>query len=673
MEKSLNKHLSMLGVLLYTAAASVSAAPEYTDSQSTIDPPQFAVLNYDGQALEQLYGQNALDKIEQIPGFALVQNTASRGLSAAGGNVLINGAMPASKSESLSQILSQLPAAHITALHFYSTGHPFGSVSQYNQVINVLTHTSSITTNWQAHSKLTSAYQSYRPSELAAQLSVPMDVWQHQINVHYQDDRHQSVSSIASQSAQQVITEVGSEDFFEKLNSRLLSLNSTRQQAANRLILSAKTLQDDWQTDFSRLYDRMHHPLTHTWQYNESIDTVEYEFSADWLKKLAQGKQLQLVALQNKKTTNNLSVTTETGEQNDIFKQYKSHKEQVMQFRFGAPHSLLKPEIGIEISRNQLDAVTQASGSQIASRVSEIRYLPFVAFTYTMNKQWQLYTRLNTEHTKLKSMAASTHRSDLNFVKPLVRLSYESKHNWDFALTARHHVDQLDFQHFVTSQDAGFDRSQSGNHRLQPSKFSELAAQLNTRPTDSLFISLKVFNQWQKDIHEIVTLTNGSAGLGNAGNATLLGSTFSATLNTDNFLSGSQLSLDYEYSTARYHDPLTGTRATTGLTPHSASIEFRRDMPNYSWGVDISLPESATYFYQDEIFVERDHTEINAFGEYSLSNSLRVKVTINALNSAKYTYTQTYFDAKRGDIFDGETRFDEQVQPVVKLSLTGTL
>ncbi|KZN46501.1 Plug domain-containing protein [Pseudoalteromonas luteoviolacea] len=673
MEKSLNNRLSMFGALLCALIAPVSAALDYTDTQSTIDTPQFAVINYDNQALEQLYGQNALDKIEQIPGFALVQNTASRGLSAAGGNVLINGAMPASKSESLSQILSQLPAAHITALHFYSTGHPFGSASQYNQVINVLTHTSSITTNWQTHSKLTSAYQQYRPSELAAQFSVPMNAWKHQINIHYQDDRYQSVSTIESQSAQKIITEVGSEDFFEKLNSRLLSLNSTRYQATNRLVLSAKALQDDWQTDFYRLYGSMHHALNQTWQYNESIDTMEYEFSADWLKKLSQDKQLQLVALQNKKTTNNQSVTRETGEQNDVFKQYKSHQEQVMLFSFTAPRSFLKPEVGIEISRNQLDAVTQASGSQIASRVSEIRYLPFVAFTYTMNSQWKLYTRLNTEHTKLKSTTASTHRSDLNFMKPLLRLSYESKNSWDFALTARRHVDQLDFNHFVASQDAGFDRSQSGNHRLQPSQFSELAAQLNARLMDSLFISLKVFNQWQKDIHEVVTLTNGSAGLGNAGNATLLGSTLSSTLSTDNLLSGSQLSLDYEYSTARYHDPLTGTRATTGLTPHSASIEFRRDMPNYSWGVDITLPESATYFYQDEIFVERDHTEINAFGEYTLSDSLRVKVAVSALNSAKYTYTQTYFDSRRGEIFDGETRFNDQVKPVVTVSLTGTL
>ncbi|MBQ4812686.1 hypothetical protein J8M20_15105 [Pseudoalteromonas luteoviolacea] len=668
MEKSLNNRLSILGALLF-----IWAVPTCAKAQDATGAPQFAVTHYDGQALDQLYGQNALDKIEQIPGFALSQNTASRGLTAAGGNVLINGAVPASKSESLSQILSQLPEAQITALHFYSAGHPFSGASQYNQVVNVLTHASAITTHWQARSKLTSAYQPYRPSELAVQMTVPMETWQHQINAHYQDDRHQSKSVIASQSAQHITTEVGHEDFFEKLNSRLLSWRSTRQHTHSRFTVAAKTLQADWQTDFYRQYGIADHALNQTWLYNESIDTQEYELSTDWLKQFAKGKQLQLVALHNKKTTNNHALTRDSGEPNDAFKQYKAHQEQVLQFSFNAPHSIWKPEVGIEISHNQLDAMTHNSDNQIVSHVSETRYQPFAAFTYILNPQWQLYTRLNTEHTKLKSTTTYTHRSDLNFLKPLIRLSYESKQDWDFALTAQHQVDQLEFNHFVASQDAGFDRSQSGNSQLQPSQFSELAAQFNARPTDALFINLKLFHQWQKDIHEIITLPNGKAGLGNAGNATLLGATLSATLNTEQWLSGSQLSLDYDYATARYLDPLTGTRATTGLTPHSANLEFRRDMSDYSWGIDINLPESATYYYQDEVFIEHDHTEINAFGEYAVSNSLRIKLSVSALNTARYTYSQTYFDAMRGEKYDGETRFDERVEPVFTLSFTGSL
>ncbi|KZN40322.1 TonB-dependent receptor [Pseudoalteromonas luteoviolacea] len=669
MEQPLKHQHLLLGLLccFLTIPAAVSA-------QSVQGPQQeFAVINYEGTALTQLYGQNALDKIEQIPGFSLSQSTANRGLAAAGGNVLINGAVPASKSESLRQILSQLPKAQIVEIHFYSAGHPFTSASQFTQVVNIITHDNVATTNWQARSKLTSAYQSYRPSELATQISLPTATWQHQINAHYQDERHQSVSTLHAYSAQNLLTEVGREDFFEKLNSRLLSLSSTRNHEHSRLVLSAKTLNEDWQTDFIRPYGKTHAELTQLWQYNESIDTREHELSADWQHQSNQDKQVQFVALHSKKTTDNDSLSRDTGESPDIFKQYKTHQEQVIQFNLNVPSITYKPELGLEISRNQLDATTHTGDEVLISKVSEMRYQPFFAFTHTLNPQWQLYTRINAEHTKLSSGRQNTHRSNLNFIKPLVRLSYEPTSNWDMVLTAQHHVDQLDFNHFVASQNAGFERSQSGNNRLLPSQYSELAAQFNVRPTDKLFMNLKMYQQWQKDIHEIITLDNGKSGLGNAGSATLLGAELALTWDTDAWLSGSQLSVDYQYENAHYRDPLTGTRATTGLTPHSTSIEFRRDMPDHSWGVDIYLPESATYYYQDEVFIERDHIEVNAFAEYQVFASLRVNVKIAALNTAKFTYDQTFYSPQRGEEYDGGMRFDERVDPVITLSLLGTL
>ncbi|MCF2858468.1 hypothetical protein L1286_13355 [Pseudoalteromonas sp. SMS1] len=646
--------------------------PAKVTANDAQDRQPFTVINYENTTLDQLYGQNALDKITQIPGFSLSQSTANRGLAASGGNVLINGAVPASKSESLSQILSQLPTSHIVAIRFYSAGHPFTGASQFNQVVNVITRDNIATTNWQARSKLTSAYRAYRPSELAAQISVPSATWQHQINTHYQDDRHQSVSSMHVYSAQDLQTETGHEDFFEKLNSRLLSLRSVLTQSHSRLSLSAKTRNEDWQTDYHRPYRETDTDLARTWRYNESIQTQEQEFSLDWQHQSRQDKHLQLVALHSKKATDSDALSRDTGEQPDLFKQHKVHQEQVVQFNFNAPSLTYQPELGIEISRNQLDATTYVEGEVLNSRVSEMRYQPFVAVAHTLPHHWQLYMRLDAEYTQLKSSAAHTHRSNLSFIKPLVRLSYEQASYWDLVLTAQHHVEQLDFNHFVASQNAGFDRNQAGNSRLQPSQYSELATHFNIRPTDTLFMSLKLYHQWQKDIHEVITLANGRAGLGNAGTATLAGTEWSLTWDTDRWLSGSQLSIDYQYQSARYHDPLTGARAITGLTPHSASMAFRRDMPKYSWGIDIFLPESATYYYQDEVFVEQDHIEINAFAEYQLTTAVRVNVEVAALNTAKYTYEQTFYSPQRSGNNDGRTRFDERVEPVVTLSLSGS-
>ncbi|MBQ4880329.1 TonB-dependent receptor [Pseudoalteromonas luteoviolacea] len=654
-------------VLLGFCANTFSITAAASDTKTT-HQQQFAATHYDNDNLQALHGQNALEKVNQLPGFTLVQSNQQRGLSAAGGNVLINGANTVSKSESLSDILRQLPSDQIAAIHLYSAGHPFSTASQFNQLVNIITHSPKLGAHWQVRSKLTSAYHAYHPSELAAQIALPSEGWQHQLNVHYQDDRSQSTSQFQEIDAFGSMIEQGHEAFFEKRNGRLLSLTSQPDLVDSRLVFSTKAVLDDFQTEQNR-----DNSSPFLWRLDESESRSEYEMAVDWQKESHHKNQWQIIALHNRKLEHIHSATFDHAAIATPYQQHKTQQEQVVQLNITLPNTAYSPEFGIEISRNQLDAATNNDGDFEQAQVSEVRYQPYAAISSEINQQWQLYTRLNTERTVLKSRAKQNHKAQLGFIKPLIRLSYDPQSNWDMTITAQHQVDQLDFDDFVQSQDAEFNRAQSGNLSLKPSQFTELATQLNVQLFDSLFFNLNLYHQWQKDIHEFIQLAYGDTMIGNAGAAQKLGGALSVTWDTTKWLAGSQFNLSYDFASARFDDPLTGSRPTDGLTPHDASVEFRQDGSTYNWGLELYLPLTETNYYVDEIYIEKDQIEFSAFAEYQLSKRLRVRGAIATLNTAKYSYVQQYFNDNRLGKYTGTRRIDERVDPAVTLSLLGQL
>ena len=55
----------------------------------------------------------ALDMVRRVPGFSIDGGSGARGLGGTGGNVLIDGARPTSKDQSVGSILAGIPAAQV--------------------------------------------------------------------------------------------------------------------------------------------------------------------------------------------------------------------------------------------------------------------------------------------------------------------------------------------------------------------------------------------------------------------------------------------------------------------------------------------------------------------------------------------------------------------------------
>ncbi|MEO6580220.1 MAG: Plug domain-containing protein, partial [Sphingomicrobium sp.] len=133
-------YLASVGWAAMAAATPLAAqAPvgETPDTRGAAQPTGAKI--YDSAFFATYSPRNALDIVRQVPGFALdVGNSDIRGFAGAAGNVVINGARPSSKAESLDSVLAQIPARRVVRVELGS-GSLFGSdYSGKTQVLNII-------------------------------------------------------------------------------------------------------------------------------------------------------------------------------------------------------------------------------------------------------------------------------------------------------------------------------------------------------------------------------------------------------------------------------------------------------------------------------------------------------------------------------------------------------
>src|SRR6185437_16853817 len=83
-----------------------------------------AISTYPAAFFADARPATANDMIGRVPGFNLDNGSGTRGFAGSGGNVLINGVRPAAKNDSLSSILSRIPAGTVDRIELIRGGAP---------------------------------------------------------------------------------------------------------------------------------------------------------------------------------------------------------------------------------------------------------------------------------------------------------------------------------------------------------------------------------------------------------------------------------------------------------------------------------------------------------------------------------------------------------------------
>ncbi|MEA3068400.1 MAG: hypothetical protein QOK41_1807, partial [Sphingomonadales bacterium] len=132
----------MAALTLATGATAQSAASQPAPSSGRAS----RTTTYDAAFFAQYAPRTALDIVQRVPGFSLdlgatQTNQGSvdvRGFAGTAGNVVINGARPSTKAETLDTTLSRIPAQQVVRVEL-GPGDLFGSdYAGKSQVLNVV-------------------------------------------------------------------------------------------------------------------------------------------------------------------------------------------------------------------------------------------------------------------------------------------------------------------------------------------------------------------------------------------------------------------------------------------------------------------------------------------------------------------------------------------------------
>ena len=126
------------GVLAQTAPA-----PSQVTSPPQAEASQQGVLVFTPDFFADQRPNTALDMVNRIPGFSVQDGDGSRGFEGAVGNILINGARPASKNDAGSSVLSRTLVPQVERIELVRGGAPGIDMQGYSVVVNVITKTRS--------------------------------------------------------------------------------------------------------------------------------------------------------------------------------------------------------------------------------------------------------------------------------------------------------------------------------------------------------------------------------------------------------------------------------------------------------------------------------------------------------------------------------------------------
>jgi hypothetical protein len=155
-----------------------------------------------------------------------------------------------------------------------------------------------------------------------------------------------------------------------------------------------------------------------------------------------------------------------------------------------------------------------------------------------------------------------------------------------------------------------------------------------------------MFHEWRDDILEQVVLLSCAQGLGNAGSARVWGLKATASLPLSPIISGGLLEVQAEFLDSIFFDPIiSGNRSVSSIDSTNLLVEFRQDITDWkiAWGGSDRAPLDGPFFLADEISINQDGPQWNAFIETTQLRGIKVNLTFAGINSSNFYRERRFF------------------------------
>jgi hypothetical protein len=629
--------------LLYltTAAAALVAGspaisqttPPLGDQPPASTGPASRTTIYDAAFFAQYAPRTALDIARRVPGFNLdLGNTDIRGFAAAAGNVVINGARPSSKAESLETTLSRIPASQVSRVEVGS-GDLYGAdYAGKSQVLNIIMSAATGGLDGNFTGSLRRLYTGKVVPDGSASALIRRGASSINLSAGFNNvlNHEEGTDTLFVVPTDEPV------EFRRKFNSYhdfnpYLSASWALERADNKAIrLNAR-----WSPGQFDLFQRNRVTPADGPQHDDNLiqdyDNPVIELGGDITRPLA-GGAIKLVGLATRRKRDNFDnyiqrngliedgavrnggfEQTQIAQRNETIGRLTWTRQNLAGFSF---------ELGGEAALNTLDNTTElfefeedGTRTQIdlpvdRARVKENRGEVFVNVGKTLSPALRLDGGLRYEFSHLTVTGDATADRRLKFLKPSLSLDWKPGGGWHSLFSIRRTVAQLNFFDFVTVAELSTDRVNAGNENLEPQRTWEFRVTADHPLFGEGLVKLDLGFDLISKFQDRVLIEDPVTGKlfdapGNIGTGKHAFATLTVDAPLSRFWNGLRVKLDGTVRRTRVKDPISGEmRDFSDFFPNwEWNVDVRRDVGPWSYGFVVSDRAKFTFFRTDEFDV----------------------------------------------------------------------
>lgn len=612
-------------LLLLTATALTTSA----QAQPAPAAAEAAVLSFPAAFFAEAQPASAYDMVVRVPGFAFDAGDADvRGFAGSAGNVLVDGRRPASKQDTLTDLLKRIPASAVLRIDLIRGGT--GGIDMQGQpvVANIIRRSEAATRGRIEASfgrygdgRVTPAGRadvSHKSGAVLTEASLALER-----TVDDEKGRGPRTRTNPDGSRREALI-YDEHDGFRNANA---SIGHERPLLGGKLRanLSLKRVQERAATSLDTSFPSLGKELVLELERQE-----EGEIGATWDRPLSSVLALELTALDRENSDKATEHSNDGTEINDVGSRSRGAERIGRALLRWQAASGLSVEGGGEGAFNYLDSHASYAVNGVPVllpaanvRVAEHRAEGFATATWQVVSPLSVEAGLRVETSTLVQSGDSNLTKSFVFAKPHVFVTWAAEPRTQFRARVERLVGQLDFGDFVSSTSLTSSTITAGNRDLEPDRrwVSSLAWERRFWGEGALVLTAR-HDQITATVDRIGVIGPGYAfdapGNIGSGNKTRLSASVSLPLDRLH-VPGGLLKFDGGYRWTSVIDPTTGVRrAISGETPIDGEIHFTQDRPQigFRWGIDAILGTHKQEFRFNEIRTSSLGTRVSLFAEY---------------------------------------------------------
>ncbi|WP_397404077.1 TonB-dependent receptor plug domain-containing protein [Phenylobacterium sp.] len=660
---------TLLAGLLVACVAPAAAQPADAPSAAT------GVVSYPASFYAPGQPSSAREMIERTPGFVLDRGQGVRGFAGGGGNVLIDGERPTSKSAPLDSILQRISAETVERIDVIRGGAPGIDMQGQGVVANVIRKSGAASS--QAFQLFSKAYAdgfvggfvraeaNWRSGGLSAeaQISGRSDVT---------SDSGDGKLSRTRPGASPY--EAG--DFDAKTLSRFVQFNSAaeRRTATDVLRLNVSA---ERETSNRREVADLAGAAASRFQEVTRIrgGDTEFEVNADYERPITGDLALQVTGLQRlERETIDASSVTPRRSQSSIESARSSESIGRGVLRWTQPWGAI--EAGGEGALNTLNAkaalVLAGQASPVPSsnvRVEEQRGEAFLTGSYRPMPGLSLESGVRVETSTITQSGGASQEKTLTFIKPRASVSWGLGDS-QIRLRIERTVGQLDFEDFAASSEFEADSVTAGNSDLEPERswVTELALERQFWSSGAAVLTL-THGKIDEAI-DLIPVAGRFDGPGNIGSGTRDEARLNLTVPLANLgVSEATLRFTGTWRKSKVTDPVTGQpRRISGQRPFEGQLEITRNLPTLksTLGMEANLGFEETFYRINEIRRVEEAPLIKFIWDWTPRPDLLMRFQLENITARERVRTRTVFvGARSAGLVDFRERRSTRLSPIV--------